>query len=110
MTFNEYETLAGPTNQNTLIGGDPLPYLVLGLCGEAGELADKLKKVYRDNEGVYSVERLFEMEKEVGDCLWYLSQISEVLGFSFDSVAMNNIQKLWDRELRGMINGDGDNR
>ena len=78
----------------------------LGLCGEAGEVAEKVKKHYRhgtelDGEAV---------AKELGDILWYIASMSDCLGFSLDDIARMNIEKLSSRQERGVIAGSGDDR
>ena len=82
----------------------------LGLTGEAGELADKIKKVYRDKCGVFKKEERVAIAKELGDVLWYLTRLSATLGFSLEQIAAMNIEKLADRDKRGKIGGSGDDR
>lgn len=106
MDFNEYQEKAGLT----AIYPNPIVYPVLGLAGEAGEVAEKVKKVLRDCNGVFSEEKKLEIAKELGDVLWYLSQIAKDLGVSFNFVAETNLKKLEDRQNRGKIQGSGDNR
>ena len=85
-------------------------YPTLGLCGEAGEVAEKIKKIFRDDQGIVSKEKKREIAKELGDVLWYLSQIASEFELSFDEVAQLNIKKLKSRLKRGRLNGSGDNR
>lgn len=85
-------------------------YLSLGVCGEAGELAEKVKKCYRDSQGQFSELSIKEIEKEVGDVLWYLNRLAEELGFSLGSAAQLNLIKLEDRVQREVLRGSGDNR
>lgn len=87
-----------------------LMYLAMGLAGESGEVVEKLKKVVRNEGGVVSEEKKKEIAKELGDVLWYLSQLAEKMGHSFNEVAELNIQKLADRRDRGVIKSEGDNR
>lgn len=82
----------------------------LGLTGEAGELADKIKKVYRDKGGVFKQEEREAIAKELGDVLWYLTRLGATLGFSLEQIAAMNIEKLADRAKRGKIGGSGDDR
>ena len=82
----------------------------LGLTGEAGELADKIKKVYRDDNGVFNQEKREAIAKELGDALWYLTRLGATLGFSLEEIAKGNIKKLADRAKRGKIGGSGDDR
>lgn len=83
---------------------------VLGLSGEAGETADKVKKIIRDKQGKFTEEDKGEIIKELGDVLWYLAGISRYLDVDFSEVARGNIEKLESRFLRGKISGNGDNR
>lgn len=85
-------------------------YAVLGLVGEAGELANKIKKVIRDNDGVMTDEKLKEIGKELGDTEWYQSALAKELELSMDDIAKENIEKLFSRKERGVLKGDGDNR
>ena len=80
-----------------------------GLAGESGEVCENTK-VIRDKNGVVDDETRKEIEKELGDVLWYISQIASELGLSLDEMAGKNIEKLYDRMERGALNGNGDNR
>ncbi|KKR44899.1 MAG: hypothetical protein UT90_C0005G0017 [Parcubacteria group bacterium GW2011_GWA1_40_21] len=109
MTFEEYQkesrkTALYPNKDNNFI------YPVLGLCGESGEIAEKIKKVIRDEAGVVSEQKKEEIKKELGDVLWYISQIATELGLSLDAVVKLNIEKLRSRLERNKIFGSGDNR
>lgn len=109
MTFDEYQEIS----QKTAVfkpGETALYYLGLGVAGEAGEVAEKIKKVLRNHDGVVSAEMKEELKKEIGDVIWYLSQLSGELGYKFSDVAQANIQKLQDRKDRGVLKGSGDNR
>ena len=90
--------------------GNNFIYPVLGLCGESGEIAEKIKKVIRDEGGIISEQKKEEIKKELGDVLWYISQIGVELGLSLDAVAKGNIEKLQSRLERNKISGSGDNR
>ena len=83
---------------------------VLGLVGEAGEAADKVKKIIRDKEGVASDEDKDAIKKELGDVLWYIANVSRYLGFSLSDVAETNIDKLESRYQRNKLHGAGDER
>lgn len=85
-------------------------YLALGLNGEAGELGEKVKKVYRDKNGTFDKESVLEIMKEAGDTLWYLNSICEELGFTLEDAAILNIEKLEDRINRNVLQSSGDNR
>lgn len=83
---------------------------VLGLTGEAGETADKIKKILRDKNGELSDEDRKAISKELGDVLWYLTSIARYLDVPLSEVASQNIAKLEDRYQRNKIHGAGDNR
>ncbi len=85
-------------------------YPTLGLTNEAGEVAGKVKKIFRDKGGIISEEDRQALKGELGDVLWYLTQICTDLGLSLEEVAEANIEKLFSRMERGQIQGDGDNR
>lgn len=85
-------------------------YPVLGLVGEAGEVADKIKKVYRDNYKKFDKEHCKEIAQELGDVLWYLANLASDLGYSLEDIADMNIEKLSSRKERGTLSGNGDNR
>lgn len=85
-------------------------YPALGMCGEAGEVADKVKKVIRDNAQNFTAEKKREIAKEIGDVLWYCAVLSHDLGFTLEDVAQMNIDKLQSRKERGTLSGSGDNR
>ena len=106
MNFDEYQSKA----RSTAIY-DKLNYRVvypaLGLTGEAGEVAEKVKKKLRGDHEEFDVEGL---EKELGDVLWYLANLAEDLGLSLQTIAEKNIAKLQSRKERGVIHGSGDAR
>ena len=109
MTFEEYEefckkTAVYPEQGNNLI------YPTLGLVGEAGEVAEKVKKLIRDNNSVLDETLRREIAKEVGDVMWYVCRCAAELGFSFEEVARMNVEKLHSRLERQKLHGDGDNR
>lgn len=85
-------------------------YPTLGLTGEAGEVADKVKKVIRDKGGRFTDEDKLEIAKELGDVLWYLANTATDLGFDLDTIADMNLDKLNSRKARGALQGSGDNR
>jgi NTP pyrophosphatase (non-canonical NTP hydrolase) len=89
---------------------DFIVYPTLGLVNEAGEFAGKIKKIFRDKAGNFSQEDKEALKGELGDVLWYLTQICTNLGFTLEDVAEANLDKLFSRLERGKIQGDGDNR
>ncbi len=109
MNFTEYQQKARATAKYPVIGHGVI-YPTLGLTNEAGEVAGKIKKVFRDKDGVISEETREALKAELGDVLWYLAQVATELNLSLDDIAEHNIAKLLDRQARGKIQGDGDNR
>lgn len=108
MKLNEYQKKATET---AIYGaGSKVVYPILGLVGEAGELANKYKKVLRDNNGIMSPEVRAAMSKELGDVLWYIAATANDLGTTLEEVAQENINKLKSRQFRGQIRGSGDDR
>lgn len=87
-----------------------LAYVTLGLSNEAGEVAGKVKKIWRDNEGEIGHEAQEAIAAELGDVLWYLARVADELGVDFESVAAANLAKLNSRRERGVIGGSGDDR
>lgn len=85
-------------------------YPALGLCGEAGEVAEKLKKVLRDDKGVMTEETKEAVKKELGDVQWYVAYLAHKLGFTLQEVAEANLKKLYARETKGTRRGSGDDR
>ena len=83
---------------------------ILGLVGEAGEAADKIKKIFRDKDGVVSDEDKELVIKELGDTLWYIAGISRYLEVPLSEVASMNIDKLESRYKRNKLHGEGDKR
>jgi NTP pyrophosphatase (non-canonical NTP hydrolase) len=87
-----------------------LTYPALGLAGEAGEVAEHAKKAIRDDAGMVTDERRSAMAKELGDVLWYVSQLASELGLELDQIARDNLEKLFSRQRRGVLSGSGDER
>lgn len=108
MTLNEYQHEALKTAQYP--SEMRIIYPALGLNGEAGEVADKVKKVIRDDNQTYSPEKRKEIALEVGDVLWYVATMAYDLGFSLEQIAIWNKEKLASRKERGCIGGSGDDR
>lgn len=111
LTFNSYQEQAIQTlvypNPKTI---DGLSYIALGLNGEAGEVAEKVKKILRDKGGNLSEEDIRELKKEAGDVLWYTAGLCYELDTMLEDVAQGNIDKLNSRKERNLIGGSGDNR
>lgn len=110
MTLNDYQKQAKTTD---LSHPDPLmaaTISALGLAGEAGEAADKWKKILAYKEGKLSQKDLGEIEKELGDVFWYLAVFADNLGLKLEDIARKNLVKLADRKQRDVQKGEGDNR
>ena len=90
--------------------GADLLYPTLGLCGEAGEVADQVKRVLRDDGGTLTPARRAALGAELGDVLWYLAQVATEAGLALDDVAAQNLAKLAGRSGRGTLGGSGDDR
>ena len=108
MTFEEYSrdalaTSICPENMDVI-------YPLIGLSGEAGEVAEKVKKVYRDNNGIFTDEIKHQIVKELGDCLWYINKMVADLGYSLEDAANTNLYKIIKRRAENTIHGEGDNR
>ncbi|MDZ7786368.1 MAG: nucleoside triphosphate pyrophosphohydrolase family protein [Candidatus Saccharibacteria bacterium] len=110
MTLDEYQREALVTAAFTEDNFKDLAHWVLGVTGEAGEIAEKLKKIVRDKNGEITLEDRDEIIKEIGDVMWYLAVLAEHLDVSFEEAGRRNISKLRDRQKRNMIRGSGDNR
>lgn len=107
MTLDEYQQKALRTAADK---NNEFFHRVLGLVGEAGEIAEKVKKLVRDHDSDLSRLDKNDIVKELGDTLWYVATLADYLGYSLEQVAAMNISKLSDRDKRGVIKGAGDNR
>ncbi|MCM1219065.1 MAG: nucleoside triphosphate pyrophosphohydrolase family protein [Lachnospiraceae bacterium] len=108
MELNDYQKAALSTAIYPNDG--KISYLALAICGEAGEAADKVKKVLRDKQGQFYNADLTAIALELGDILWYIANLASVLGFSLSDIATLNIDKINGRVERGTLHGTGDNR
>ena len=103
MTLNEYQRKARSTA--IYAANCAILYPALGMVGEAGEVANKVKKILRDNKFDRD-----DIAKELGDVLWYLAILAKDLGFNLSDIAYDNLKKLEDRQKRGTLGGSGDKR
>lgn len=108
MTLNEYQLRA--ITFATLPTDTRIDYLSLALCGEVGEVANKVKKVMRDRQGKFFADDVEDIGSELGDVLWYLSVLTKRLGLTLSDIAQQNLDKIQSRYDRGVISGSGDNR
>jgi NTP pyrophosphatase (non-canonical NTP hydrolase) len=109
MDLQTYQECCRRTALYPGVGSNPI-YPTLGLCGESGEVADKVKKVLRDRGGVFSDETRAALQLELGDVLWYVAMLASELGLDLEAVATANLEKLASRAARNVIGGDGDQR
>ncbi|MFN0069927.1 MAG: nucleoside triphosphate pyrophosphohydrolase family protein [Chloroflexota bacterium] len=107
--FAEYQHESRKT-WNLVETDHPIVYPTLGLVNEAGEVAGKIKKIFRDKGGQISEDDREALKLELGDVLWYMAQICTELDITLDDVAQANIEKLQSRYERNTIHGDGDHR
>ena len=108
MDFDQYQQAALGTAiypQDNKLG-----YLALALCGEAGEVAEKVKKVLRDHDGVADADTCAAIAAECGDVLWYLANLADVLGYPLSQIAQMNVAKITRRKAANTLHGNGDNR
>ncbi len=109
MDFTEYQKSARRTAIYSGAGKN-FAYPALGLCGEAGEVAEKIKRVVRDGRMEITEEEIKEISKELGDVLWYIANLATEIGLDLDAIARENIEKIRSRKDRGVLHGSGDNR
>lgn len=109
MDFATYQRESRKTALYPAIG-QAVIYPTLGLVNEAGEVAGKIKKIFRDKSGTIGDAERAALEAELGDVLWYLAQVASELDLSLDDIAAHNLDKLFSRQARGTLQGDGDNR
>ena len=108
MTLNQYQeealkTAIYPEDKKII-------YPTLGLTGEAGEVADKVKKVIRDNNQEFTDEKKRQIALEISDVLWYCATLSHDIGYTLEDIAQMNVDKLASRQQRNKIGGSGDER
>ena len=85
-------------------------YPTLGLTGEAGEVANKVKKIIRDGTNKNNENLVQEISAEIGDCLWYIAVLADDIGVKLSDIANGNLLKLANRKEKGTIHGSGDKR
>lgn len=108
MLFKEYQA----RTEATAIYDDDIAmlYTALGLCSEAGEVAGKIKKVLRDNNGIFTPAHIQDISSEIGDVLWYVARLAASMSLDLETIAKNNLEKLDARKNKSTISGSGDNR
>lgn len=110
MNFNEYQE---KTSNTWISNQHNLTRIILGICGESGEIAEKIKKFYRDGnvnlkEDLYNLKK--DLKKELGDLMYYIAMCANSLQLNLEDIAKTNIEKLKSRKQRNKIKGSGDNR
>ena len=108
MDFSDYQRFSRRTAEYPREAW--LSYPALGLAGEAGEVAEHVKKAIRDDGARITDERRAALAAELGDVLWYTSQLATELGLELEDIARENLEKLFSRQERGVLSGSGDNR
>ena len=88
----------------------PITYPILGLNGEAGEAAEKVKKCWRDNGGVFTDEINKTILKELADVLWYIWAAADDMGYTLEDVLLTSMKKVKERQETNTVHGSGDNR
>jgi NTP pyrophosphatase (non-canonical NTP hydrolase) len=107
--FSDYQAAARKTAVYPNRGSN-FVYPALGLAGESGEVAEKIKKVIRDKNNEIDEETRLALKKELGDVFWYIASLCDEVGLDMEDVAESNIKKLLDRQQRDVLHGSGDNR
>jgi len=113
MDFNEYQIECRKTDVGTSAQDCIKPgwlYYVLGVAGEAGEMVEKIKKLFRDKNGIIDDEFIQAVIKEMGDIQWYMARLADKFNIKFNEIPVANISKLSSRKKRNKLHGDGDNR
>lgn len=113
MDFNEYQekcrlTDVGTSAQDCLKPG--WLYYVMGAAGEMGEMVEKIKKLFRDKNGIVDDEFKQALIKEMGDYHWYSARLCDQFGIEYNEIAKQNIEKLLSRLERNVLHGEGDDR
>lgn len=125
MTIKEYQTIIEKTAIYPKNIG--IAYCALGLTGEAGEVAEKIKKLYRDkqhlinyiqrgeepsdvNKFLQMVQLIEGIKKELGDVIWYVTALANEFGISLEDIMESNYNKLIKRKETNTLHGSGDNR
>lgn len=113
MDFNEYQKKCAKTDVGTSAQDCLEPgwlYYMMGVVGEAGEMVEKIKKLFRDKKGIVDDEFKEMLVKEIGDYHWYSARLCSAFDIDYEDVARKNIEKLYDRMERNKLHGDGDER
>lgn len=109
MTFNEYQQKTKERAIYPLVG-EKYVYPLIGIMGETGEIAEKIKKSLRDKDGIIDEQLKQDLKKELGDVLWYLSQLATELDLELNDIVKANLEKIESRHKRNVMHGEGDDR
>lgn len=109
MTFDDYSKQA-LTTAIYKTAQDQMICSALGLVGESGEVAEKIKKIIRDKDYFWDANDRTEIGKELGDVLWYINSLADSFSLYLNDIATTNLEKLKSRQKRNKIKGSGDNR
>lgn len=109
MNFSDYQKQALTTSR-PVDSKDEIYHLLLALMGEAGEIAEKAKKIVRDHDADFTKLDRGDIAKELGDVMWYVAVLANYFGIDLDDVAAKNVAKLQDRKARDVLSGSGDDR
>ena len=110
MNLNDYQFEAAKTAIHPTDGYIGILYASIALCGEVGEVANKVKKIVRDFNGTVTPEMKSALKLELGDTLWYIADMATLLGTSLEEIALLNLQKLKTRKQTNKLKGEGDAR
>jgi len=108
--FLEYQDKSMKTDTKVVINDNRIAFYALGIADEAGEVAGKIKKLIREKNSVLTEDYKKEIVKELGDVLWYMTQMCTYMNVSLEDVAKSSIEKIMSRQERGKLFGNGDNR
>lgn len=109
LSFNYYQKQSRKTAIYPNVNNN-LNYVIIGLCGEVGELANKYKKIIRDYNNIINPEYNLKLIQELGDILWYISNIASELNINLSKIALMNLDKLKIRAMNNKLHGEGDER
>jgi len=113
MNFNEYQKECRKTDVGTAAQDCLEPgwlYYTMGIAGETGELMEKIKKLFRDNNGIIDNDFKSALIKEMGDVQWYMARLADQFDIDFEVIFRTNVKKLQSRKKRNKLHGDGDDR
>jgi len=108
--IDTYQAKAAETDESQKCTSPPYLYYVLGLCGESGEVSEKIKKLMRNKNGKIDKEFLEDIKSELGDIMWYVSRLAFQFGIDMSEITSYNLKKLKSRKDRNVLKSQGDRR